>query len=62
MSAGSGSGSVVAFITVAVILAGGAAAVIINKKKKAAKGYRIPISEIDEEDLEDFQTVKNMKW
>ena len=62
MSAGSGSGSVVAFITVAVILAGGASAVIINKKKKAAKGYRIPISEIDEEDLEDFQAVKNMKW
>jgi hypothetical protein len=61
-TADSGAGAVIAIVTVAAIALGGASVVIINKKKKAAQGYRIPISEIDEEDLEDFRALKKMKW
>ena len=61
-STGSDSGTTVALVTVTVFIAGAASAVIIKKKKKAAQGYRIPLSEIDEEDLEDFRALKKMKW
>ena len=61
-TADSGTGMVIALVTVAVIAVGAASTVIIKKKKKAAQGYRIPISEIDEEDLEDFRALKKMKW
>ena len=61
-STSSGSGLFIGFIAVLVIASGACAYIIINKKKKAAQGYRIPLSEIDEEDLEDFLALKEYKW
>ena len=52
-SYGSSAGPVIALVTVAAVAVGCAAVVVIKKKKKA-QGYRIPLSEIDEEDLADF--------
>ena len=60
---GSSSGVVIAFTTIVILILGvPTAVIIINKKKKAAKGYRIPVSEIDDEDLEDFRSLKKIKW
>ena len=58
------SSNVVIFVAALAIFALGVslAVVIINRKKKAAQGYRIPISEIDDEDLEDFRALKKIKW
>ena len=62
-SIGSSTGVVIAVVALAIIAcATPAAVVVINKKRKAAQGYRIPISEIDDEDLEDFRALKKFKW
>ena len=64
-SAAVGSSSNVVIIGTALAifaLSASLAVVIINRKKKAAQGYRIPISEIDDEDLDDFRALKKIKW
>ena len=60
---GSSSGLVVGIILAIVAIGGACAiAVVYSKKKKAAQGYRIPIEEIDDEDLEDFRALKKINW
>ena len=61
-ASGGGSGLVIAIIAVAVAIIGAGTAVIITKKKKSGQGYRIPLSEIDEEDLDDFRAIKKFDW
>ncbi len=60
---GSGAGLVIGLIIAVMAIGGGTAvAVVYSKKKKAAQGYRIPIEEIDDEDLEDFRALKKFNW
>ena len=59
---GSDAGTVIAVVAILVVVITAPTAYIIIKRRGTAAGYRIPLSEIDDEDLEDYRALKKMKW
>ena len=59
---GSDAGAVIAVVAILVVVITAPTAYIIIKKRGTAAGYRIPLSEIDDEDLEDYRALKKFRW
>ena len=59
---GSDAGAVIAVVAILVLAILAPAAYVIIKKRNAVAGYRIPLSEIDDEDLEDYRALKKFRW
>jgi hypothetical protein len=53
---------VIAVVAILVVVIAAPVAFVIIKKRGASAGYRIPLSEIDDEDLEDYRALKKIKW